>query len=103
MRGGGEMVQITGVQGPIVVQMYLSRKYHYQSTAQINPFRPSPSYSAAESHYFQFSVNIFGRSALAGSTKNFFFTEPTLDGPDSKFQTVQTYFWITKTNILLRY
>jgi hypothetical protein len=88
-----------GARGPIVVHTY-----HYLSNAQINPFRPSLSYSATENQYFRFSVNIFSRSALAGGTiPPPPPTEPALGGPGSRFQTVQTYFWITKATFLLHY
>jgi hypothetical protein len=43
------------------------------STAQINPFRPSPSHCATESQYFRFSVKNFNLSALVGGPEKIFF------------------------------
>jgi hypothetical protein len=46
------------------------------STAQTNPFRPSPSYSANEGQYLWFTAKIFSRSGLSedgggGGRENF--------------------------------
>jgi len=42
----------------------------------INPFRPNPSYSAAEGQASWFSVNIFCRSSLAGEPEKMVHPDP---------------------------
>jgi hypothetical protein len=87
--GGGDPVQITGARWYgrwprarlFCTCFCLSLQYHYLSTVQINPFRPSPSYSATESQSFRFTIKIFSRSTLAGAgeggRKNFSTEAPT--------------------------
>jgi len=45
-------------------RFYLSRRYHFMSTVQINPCRTSPSNSTNDSSSPWFSVKLFSRSAL---------------------------------------
>ena len=103
-----------GARGPIVVHIYLSRQYHYLSNAQINPFRPSPTYSATENQYFRFSVNIFSRFALAGGARKKFFSPNPLSAAlirgfkgfklISGFQNQYFYYIIkTRDSVLLGY
>ena len=70
--GGEKPIQITGDRRsgkgsarPTCICFCLSRCYHYLPTAQINPFRPSPSHSATERQSFRFSVKMISRSTLA--------------------------------------
>lgn len=56
----------------------LFRSYNQLSIVQINPLRPSLSYSATDSQSFRFSVKIFSRYAIAGGggPKNLFHWDP---------------------------
>jgi hypothetical protein len=80
-RGGGSRYKLPGGRGSVrgpgarlsCTRFYLSQRYQYMSTVQINPFRPSPSHSAIEIQPFRFSVKNFSRSALIGGTEKYFF------------------------------
>jgi hypothetical protein len=70
-----------GARGPPMLHTFLSFSvYHYLSTVEINSFRPSPSYSAADSQSFRFSVKICSRSVPTwgggGGTKTCFHWDP---------------------------
>jgi len=64
----------------------LSGYYRYLPTVQINPFRPSRSYSATDSHSYRYSVKIFSRPSLLEGPETFFFHRVPNTLPRPSFQ-----------------
>jgi hypothetical protein len=72
-----------GVQGPIMLHMYLSFSEVLFVDLQINPFRPRPSHPAIDSQSFRFGVNIFSPVSLTMGHEQFssLGPKPDLRGP----------------------
>jgi len=72
-----------GVQGPIMLHVFLSFSAALFADLQSNSLRPSPSHPATDSQFFRFHVKTFSRSALATGHQKFssLGPKPALGGP----------------------